>query len=246
MGEDEKSLKSSRAHAEDGSNGFAAVRPGVAAMGEVSRAVAMLDPKPSVAVGARVCLPDRESGQRHSPARLAGGLLLATVVVASLSACGSKNRHADGRAVTTTGAVVATSSTLPPSATEVAAAWRRFWDVYVAASNPMNPADPRLKEVATGDELKTLTSAFLASKTAGEVYKGNIDLAPTDVNVAGDTATLRDCYLSHILAYDAATGTLRDQASNVRRLVRANLVKEGGVWKVSSINHEGDGCSPGA
>lgn len=159
-----------------------------------------------------------------------------------LASCWSGSDRADPESSTTTNSI--TSSTAPSAQAEVTAAWRRFWDVYLAASNPMNPQDPRLREVATGEELKTLTSAFLASKSSGEIYKGTIELRPAVPEVSGDTATLSDCYLSSILAYDAQTGALRDRHENVRRLVTASLVKEGGVWKVARIRHERDGCTP--
>ena len=172
--------------------------------------------------------------------RLSALVLLMTGLL--LVECRSGSEPADPNASTTTDSV--TSSTAPSAQSEVAAAWRRFWDVYLAASNPMNPQDPRLREVATGEELKTLTSAFLASKSSGEVYKGSIELRPAVPEVSGDTATLSDCYLSSILAYDAQSGVLRDRHENVRRLVTASLVKEGGVWKVARIRHERDGCVP--
>lgn len=145
-------------------------------------------------------------------------------------------------------AASSTSSIYPTASPEgqaatVVAAWRRYWDVYLAASDPMNPTDSRLPEVATGDALTTVTSAFLASKSDGEVFRGTIELNPATPRVTGDSATLRDCYLSHILAYDAGTGALRDQSSGVRRLVSVSLTKEAGTWKVERIRHEGDGCT---
>lgn len=127
---------------------------------------------------------------------------------------------------------------------QVLAAYRDFWDVYIVASDPMNPEHPRLGEVATGEQLKTLGSTLLAAKAGGEVFRGSIDLAPRVVDLEEDRAVVRDCYDDHILAYDAKTGELKDTDNPLRRLVTAELLLESGRWKVASIKHEGDGCAP--
>ena len=123
-------------------------------------------------------------------------------------------------------------------------AYVAFWnDGYLAAADPMDPTNPALAAHATGEQLETLESAFLARQANGEVIRGTLDLAPRVVSVVGETATVRDCYLDNTGIYDAVTGERHDTATGVRHLVTATLVLEDETWKVSDLTQEGDGCT---
>jgi hypothetical protein len=136
------------------------------------------------------------------------------------------------------------SSTTNPAESAVLAAWRRYWQVYVAVGSEMRLPDARLSEVATGDELRSLNSGFLAYKSVGQVIRGTIDLAPKLAALDGVRATITDCYASHILVYDAASGKPTGPEPSQRTLVTATMVLEGSTWKVAAITHEGEGCTP--
>jgi hypothetical protein len=183
-----------------------------------------------------------EPPAEHSPESIRSLRLAVVAALASLllASCGSSHHRADRP---TTTAPIATTSTLPADQAAVAAAWRHYWDIYIAVGGEMHLPDARLAQVATGQELRTLGGAFLASASEGEVFRGTIDLDAKVLSVEGSTATLRDCYLSHILGYDAKSNQPRGPESGQRRLVTVTLVLDGGVWKVSGIRHEGDGCT---
>jgi len=154
--------------------------------------------------------------------------------------CGHSAKHvtqpADASPTT-----IATTTTLSPSAA-IVAAWRHYWDVYVAVASQMKLPDSRLAEVATGDELRQLGSGFLAFESEGEVFRGTIELDSKVVSIDGNTAVLRSCYLSHILGYDAKTNQPKGPEDSSRRLVTVTFSMSDGVWKVAAIRHEGDGC----
>lgn len=162
----------------------------------------------------------------------------------ALAACGG----GDGESTTTT------SGTSPESTTSTAAvsddeatvldAYEAFWDAYLEAADPMDPQHPVLQEHATGEQLQQVTGAFLARLSAGEVIRGEFDLAPVVVELTGSTATVSDCYLDRSGVFDAETGERLDQESGVRHLVTAELRFEDGSWKVASMTREGDGCTP--
>jgi hypothetical protein len=165
-------------------------------------------------------------------------------VALALAACSG----GDGESTTTT------SRTSPESTTSTAAvsdeeavvldAYRAFWDAYLEAADPMDPQHPVLQEHATGEQLQQVTGAFLARLSAGEVIRGEFDLAPAVVELTDNTATVSDCYLDRSGVFNAETGERLDQASGVRHLVTAELRFEDGSWKVASITREGDGCTP--
>ncbi len=186
------------------------------------------------------------SRRAFTPWRVRGVRVLA--VAAALALAGAAcSPDADGPSTGTssTSAMTgsSTTSTLAADDAEVLAAYRAFWDAYLAAADPMDPEHPALAQHATGKQLETLQKAFLASRAGGEVIRGTLDLAPRVLSVTGDRAAVRDCYLDNSGVYDAATGSRKDTASGTRHLVTASLVREGGVWKVSDLTKEGDGCT---
>ena len=169
-------------------------------------------------------------------------MALLSMIAVLTAACSSGG---DGATTTTTlsQSPTSTTSTLPPAEQEVADAYRAFWDAYLASADPMDPLSTRLSDHATGTELETVRTAFIARRSGGEVIRGSFELAPRVVSVVGDTATVRDCYLDNTGIYDAATGTRKDTPTGVRHLITATLVREGGAWKVSDLRKEGDGCT---
>lgn len=192
---------------------------------------------------------DIHEGSRRAftPWRVRGVRVLA-VAAAALALAGAACSPDDDGPSTGTSSTSAmtessTTSTLTAGDAEVLAAYRAFWDAYLAAADPMDPEHPGLAEHATGKQLETLQRAFLARKAGGEVIRGTLDLAPRVVSVTGDNAAVRDCYLDSSGVYDAATGTRKDTPSGTRHLVTASLVRDGGVWKVSDLKKEGDGCT---
>jgi hypothetical protein len=168
------------------------------------------------------------------------GLVLATVLAVALSGCG---RDSKPSAATTTSTTAAPTPTTSNENAAVLAGWRNYWDVYVAVGADIHMPDQRLASVATGDELKQLGGSFLAAQSANQVLKGTVELAPVVTSRAASQATVRDCYLSHIVVADRATGKPIGAERNERTLVTATMVLDGTTWKVAGIRHEGDGCS---
>ena len=179
------------------------------------------------------------------PVTAAAALFVAT------AACSGSSSKAGGKTSTTTQAAstvtTATTTAKPAVEGEVLAAYRSFWGAYLAAADPMNPEDPRLTERATNGELETVQKAFLARRSAGEVIRGTLDLAPRVASKKpdGTAATVTDCYADRTGVYDAASGSRKDTESGVRHLITVEMVLQG-AWKVSSVTLERDGCAPAA
>ena len=184
-------------------------------------------------------------GNSRRGRRRLGGVGLGSALVLVLSAVLSASCRSDPDNASTTTTTV-TSSTTSSAQSDVVASWRRYWDVYVAVGSEMRLPDPRLAEVATGEELRALGSGFLAYKSAGQVIRGTIDLAPKVLEIGGNRAVLTDCYASHILRYDQASGRPAGTEPSERTLVTVTMVLEGGTWKVAGIRHEREGCTPAA
>ncbi len=170
------------------------------------------------------------------------------VLLALLVACGGSGASEGGSAPSTTeptnGEGNATSTTVPLEEAAVVAAYEDFWDAYLEAADPMDPAHPVLAEHAVKPQLERLQRSFLARRSSGEVIRGTLDLAPEVISVDGGTARVADCYADSTGVYDAKTGGRKDTPSGVRHRITAEMVLDGAVWKVSDITREGDGCDP--
>ncbi|MEW6473867.1 MAG: hypothetical protein AB1679_16570 [Actinomycetota bacterium] len=184
--------------------------------------------------------PTPRAWSRHRPRAPLGMCVLAAVAFA---ACSSDGSPAANRTTTTsTVPTTTTTTTVEPQAAAVAA-YRAFWQDFLAAVDPMNPEDPRLAEHATGDQLAAVRKSFLAAKAAGNVIRGSLDLAPKVVHADATTVVLRDCYGDSTGLYNATTGVRQDKDDPRRLLVTATVTLVDGVWKVASIKYEGDGCT---
>ncbi len=172
---------------------------------------------------------------------------LAALAAGSVSCSSGGSSSAKWASSTTT---IPPTSTTAPAATvtsmdpgvEAVAAYRAFWQDFLAAGDPVDPLSPRLAAHATGDELGAVRNRFLAVKAAGQVIRGSLDLAPKVVSVGPDTVTLSDCYDDQTGAY-SADGVRQDKEDPRRHLVTATVALVDGAWKVSAIKHEGDGCT---
>jgi len=136
----------------------------------------------------------------------------------------------------------ATTTTSDP-ATPVLAGYRAFWGAYLQAADPMDPTNPALRATATGEELQQVKRTFTGHFQKGEVIRGELDLRPKVTGQTGSTATVTDCYGDSTHVYDSAAGERKDPPETVRYQVTATMVTEGGVWKVSTMKKEGEGCS---
>lgn len=175
--------------------------------------------------------------------------LLAATLALGLSAGACRSSDDDGDAAitttttSTTEAVESTTSTTAASPdAEVLVGYRRFWDAYLVAADPMDPTHPDLLEAATGAQLERVQRAFLARQAGGEVIRGSLDLAPEVVEVDETTATVTDCYADDTHIFDAASGDQKDPPDVLNFRVTASLELVDGSWKVADLVQEGEGC----
>lgn len=180
---------------------------------------------------------------RHRGA--ARALLGAAALAASLGACSSGHRSSSepGTSTTTTSAPTITTSTAGPGPGEEAvAAYRAFWQDFLAAGDPIDPESPRLAEHATGEQLAAVRNSFLAVKAAGQVLRGGLNLAPRVVSAEAATVVISDCYDDGTGLY-SPDGVRQDKEDPRRHLITATVTLVDGAWKVANVKHEGDGCT---
>lgn len=187
---------------------------------------------------------------------------LALIATLAIAACSSGNDSADptttaSRFDPTSNATTSASTsnsgsttTIATTATQEAAlrsAVRSFWDLYLELGARTGPFDgdetrQRLTERTSGAELNRLLAYFSSNAASGYVVRGAIDIAPTVVSVSGDTAQVRDCYDDTTGLYRISDNSRVDTDNPLRHQVLMTFVRESGVWKVSAISDEEDGC----
>ena len=176
--------------------------------------------------------------------RQAAVTVLGLAVLAAGGASCSSGSSSSSKAAssTTTSATPTTSTTMPPPGSDAVAAYRAFWDDFLAAGNPAEPESPRLAAHTTGDQLAAVRNHFLAIKAAGQVIRGGMNLAPRVVSVEATTVVVSDCYDDQTGLY-SPDGVRQDKEDPRRHLITATVTLVSGVWKVASVKHEGDGCT---
>lgn len=203
--------------------------------------------RPSQMTVCRVMPPKRSAPSSHRRALV----VLSLGVGLFAGACSSSDDEPD--AVITTTTTSTTGADAPASSTTtstddaspdaaVLAGYRRFWDAYLAAADPMDPTHPDLEAAATGAQLERVQRAFLARQASGEVIRGSLELAPEVAEVDGTTATVTDCYADDTHIFDEASGEQKDPPDVLSYRVTATLELVDGEWKVADLVQEGEGC----
>ena len=142
---------------------------------------------------------------------------------------------------------VATTSVIRRDA-ELRNAVSAFWELFVEVGGTTGPFDRaatkvRLSTLTTGEELRQLLNFFETNSRAGYYVKGSVEVAPIVVSASQSHALVRDCHDDRTGIYLISDGTRVDTDDPLRHQVLMTLVVEDGVWKVSAIRDEVDGCT---
>jgi len=152
-------------------------------------------------------------------------------------------------ATTTSTSTTTTTTTMDSSPTDavLTGAVDEFWALFLelgAVDGPFDPAatKTRLAERTTGDEMARLFDLLQGNALAGYVIRGGIDSSLEVVSEGPAAAEVRDCYDDTTGTYRIDTGERVDTDNPLGHQVLFRLVLEDGVWKVSRVTGEGDGC----
>ena len=195
----------------------------------------------------------RRRNARTSP-RLAA-VLLAVVVLAAAACSGdgeSSSPDSSTSSTPTSSTSTTTSEPTSPTATTdttspigdeeavILERYLEFWDVrFEANSDPVDPADPRLADLATDAQLNNVLEETQRRADQGLALRNPTDSVterrPVVVSVDGSEATIQDCSINDTIVYRVSDGEVIDD-STVTRSVSATMRKVDGVWKLSSTS----------
>ena len=131
-----------------------------------------------------------------------------------------------------------TSAASTPAVTgdPVTAAYLRYWDAVIGAHRAGDPAAAGLATAATDPELARVRATVDRNRTQRLSVRGEVLHRPAPPAVAGDTATIEDCYdISGWNPVDLRTGDpveVVESGGTGRYRVRWTLRGSGAAWKV--------------
>ena len=96
-------------------------------------------------------------------------------------------------------------------------------------------------DYVAGDHLATVVDRIAQYADEGLELRGEADLSPSTVGVAGAAASLVDCQIDGTYAVERSTGDVVIPAGARPQEVAVELVRSDGRWKVSSVDYGAEG-----
>jgi hypothetical protein len=124
-----------------------------------------------------------------------------------------------------------------PRGRELIERYVAFWDArFDANSDPVNPEDLRLRELATGSQLDRVVAETQRNRNDGLAFRrpqNSVGEHRVDVvEIRGGVAALQDCVTNDGIVYRVATGAVVDETVVTRSLL-ATMRRVDGVWKLA-------------
>jgi hypothetical protein len=173
--------------------------------------------------------------------------LVASAVVTALAvgACGGDDDSAEPVDELDTGAGEASGTTAAASADEAAvvAAYEAHWQALLAAGDPPDPQSPGLAETMTGDALRSAQNFMSTNASEGLALRGTYTHDAVVTTVTDTTATVEDCGEDGTSLVVASTGEAVESPDETPEGIVAELAKENGAWKVSTLRYDEAVCA---
>ena len=159
----------------------------------------------------------------------------------SPAACGGDGQEADEGDPTTTApdedpSTDDPTTTAPSVEAEVEAAYLAYWEMNERLAGAPDPTDPEIERLSMGSAKDRLVSGITGFVTKGQTVRFNDAYAHEilSIDLMGDKAQLRDCYVDDATVLDADSGEEIESATSTLYLAATlTLTPEG--WKVSRV-----------
>jgi hypothetical protein len=177
-------------------------------------------------------------------------LVLMSALVLALGACGGgddddESGRADDRDTTTTRAEETTTTTAALTPEEaVLRDYQAAAQAAVAASNPPDPNHADLLRYWGGDALARIQSTLAQWQGLNLGSQQTTETHPEVTSVAGDSATLHDCFVNTSQFVDLATGQPSGEPETVTLNVDVTLERHGDVWVAVLQETRSEPCTP--
>jgi hypothetical protein len=167
---------------------------------------------------------------------------VAILAMVALAACGREAEERAGAVDAPVDGVVTTAAsptTSPPSpADDALAAYRGYWDTWLAANDPPDPDHAGLWRYYAGVALERARTSIATNRTLGHAVRlpehTRYAHDASVVDLSDGVATVTDCAVDDSQLVVARDGTvLNDQVATSR--ARATLERVDGAWRVVDV-----------
>jgi hypothetical protein len=178
-------------------------------------------------------------GKPGAPATLVALTALAFMV----AGCGGDDDGGQAEGETSPAADETTTSEDPRHVLEAdaLAAYESSWNDFIKAGNPPSPDAEFLTDHMAGDALDVTRNLLRQYHAEGVVLRGTFDVHAVVTDLSEDSAVIEDCALDQ-LEVVAPSGRIAEGHDDERDGFVAELIVEGGLWKVISLTDDDQVC----
>ena len=125
---------------------------------------------------------------------------------------------------------------------DVVAAYEASWNDFIKAGNPPVPDADFLADHMAGDALDVTRNLLRQYHAEGVVLQGTFEVDAVVTEVSEDRAVIEDCALDQLEVVVADSGRVAEGHDEERDGFVAELIVEGGLWKVISLTDDDQVC----
>jgi hypothetical protein len=171
-------------------------------------------------------------------------LVALTALAFAVAGCGADDGGGEAGGETSTAADETTTSEDPRDVLEVdaLAAYEASWNDFIKAGDPPSPDAEFLADHMAGDALDVTRNLLRQYHAEGVVLRGTFEVDAVVTDLSDDSAVIEDCALDQLEVVVPDSGRLAEGNDDERDGFVAELIVEGGLWKVISLTDDDQVC----
>jgi hypothetical protein len=172
-------------------------------------------------------------------------LVALTALVFTVAGCGGDDDDGGGESAESSTAEQTATTEDPQESREAdaLAAYEASWNDFIRAGNPPSPDAEFLADHLAGDALYVTRNLLRQYHAEGVVLRGTFDVDAVITDVSQDSAVIEDCGLDQLEVVVPGSGRVAEGHDDERDGFVAELIVEGGLWKVTSLTDDDQVCA---
>jgi hypothetical protein len=169
-------------------------------------------------------------------------LVALTALAFTVAGCGGDDGgDAEGEASAAAGET--TPSPRDNREADALAAYEASWNDFIKAGNPPLPDAEFLADHMAGNALDVTRNLLRQYHAEGVVLRGTFEVDAVVTDLSQDSAVIEDCALDQLEVVVPDSGRVAEGHDDERDGFVADLIVEGGLWKVTSLTDDDQVCA---
>jgi hypothetical protein len=122
------------------------------------------------------------------------------------------------------------------------AAYEASWNDFIKAGDPPSPDAEFLADHMAGDALDVTRNLLRQYNAEGVILRGTFEVDAVVTDLSEDSAVIEDCALDQLEVVVPDSGRVAEGHDEERDGFVAELIVEGGLWKVTSLTDDDQVC----